>query len=262
MYSVVLMVAMTGGTDVPAGFFHHGCCGGCEGNYATCTGWSCNGGYSCHGCWGGHAHSHSCHGCYGSCYGYSCHGCWGGHAHSHSCHGCWGGYSCYGSCYGNCYGNCYGYSCHGGHGGWFGHHRHHEECCPVCDTCNTCYGGSCIGAPVAPGAPATMPVPGEKLENKPVEKKSELNIAAPATLVVSLPADAKLLIDDAATTSTSGRRVFVSPALQTGREYTYSLKAEYTKDGKSVVVNKDITVTAGAEIAVTMEEGLAGVASR
>ena len=94
------------------------------------------------------------------------------------------------------------------------------------------------------------------------KKTTELDNAAPATLVVTLPADAKLLIDDAATTSSSSRRVFVSPALQSGREYTYSLKAEFTKNGKSVVVSKDINVTAGAEIAVTMEETLAGVASR
>jgi uncharacterized protein (TIGR03000 family) len=97
----------------------------------------------------------------------------------------------------------------------------------------------------------------------PAEKKavSEEMSAAPATLVVTLPAEAKLLIDDAATTSTSSRRVFVSPSLPAGREFTYSLKAEFTKNGKPVVVNKEVTVRAGAEINVSIDE-LAGVASR
>jgi uncharacterized protein (TIGR03000 family) len=247
MYSVVLMVAMTGGADVPAGFFGHGCCGGdCYGY--SCHGYSCHGyschGYSCHGCWGGHTH-YSCHGCCGG-YAYSCHGC-----HGWSCHGCCGGYAY------SCHGCCGGWSCHGCcGGGWFGHHRHHECCYEEC--CPTVYYGCCGGYQAAPAAPA-----GEKIESKPMEKKTtELDSAAPATLVVTLPADAKLLIDDAATISSSARRVFVSPALQAGREYTYSLKAEFTKNGKTVVVSKDINVTAGAEIAVTMEETLAGVASR
>ena len=56
--------------------------------------------------------------------------------------------------------------------------------------------------------------------------------------------------------------MFVSPTLPAGREFTYSLKAEFTKNGKPVVVSKEVTVSAGAEIAVTMEEGLASVASR
>jgi uncharacterized protein (TIGR03000 family) len=249
MYSVVLMVAMTGGTDVPAGFFGHGSCHGsyyssCYGSdYGSCHGWarhgySCHGwsdGYSCHG-WSGHGHS--CHG-YSHYEGWSCHGGYGCEGWGHHSH-----YSCYGSCYGVSYG------CNGG---WFHHreHRHwgHDDCCaPV-------YYGCCGGAPVAPaGAPV------EKIEKKPVAE--ELQTAAPATLIVSVPADAKLLIDDAATTSTSTRRVFVSPTLPAGREFSYSLKAEFTKNGKSVVVTKEVIVRAGAEINVTMEDGLASIASR
>ena len=105
-------------------------------------------------------------------------------------------------------------------------------------------------------------MPGEKIEKKPAEKGVEMQTAAPATLIVSLPAEAKLLIDNAVTTSTSTRRVFVSPTLPAGREFTYSLKAEFVKNGKPVVVNQDVIVRAGAEITVTMEEGLANVASR
>jgi uncharacterized protein (TIGR03000 family) len=243
MYSVVLMMAMTGGADVPAGLFGHGdchgsyysdCSGSCTGYYTTSS-WSCHGGYSCHGSSYGHSWSgHGGHSCHGSCYG-----------NSWSCHG---GYSCYGSAYYE------GYSCNGCCGGGFFHgHRHHrsyDNCCqPVCDSCNS--GWSCVGSPVAPAAPVV----------KPDDKKTS-EITAPATIVVSLPADAKLTIDDATTVSTSTRRVFVSPELPAGREFTYTLKAEYTKNGKPVLVTRDVAVRAGAEVAVTIEEGLAGIASR
>src|SRR5262249_32737765 len=127
-----------------------------------------------------------------------------------------------------------------------------------CGTVN--YG--CVGAPaatVAPGAPAA---PAEKLDSKPTEKKQETRSAAPATIIVSLPANAKLTIDDSMTASTSAHRVFVSPALPIGREFSYTLKAEFTKDGKPFVVSKDVAVRAGAEVEVTFEASLTGVASR
>jgi uncharacterized protein (TIGR03000 family) len=104
-----------------------------------------------------------------------------------------------------------------------------------------------------------MPKPEDK---KPVSGKEGAQSAAPATIIVSLPADAKLFVDDAATVSTSSRRSFVSPTLPVGREFSYTLKAQYTKDGKPVVVTKDVAVRAGAEIEVTMDANLAGVASR
>jgi uncharacterized protein (TIGR03000 family) len=62
MYSMVLMAALTTGTDVPD--------------------WGRR--WGCHGCWG-------CYGCWGGCWGcWGCHGCWGG------CWGCWGCYGCWG----------------------------------------------------------------------------------------------------------------------------------------------------------------------
>ena len=49
MYSIVLMMALTGSAEAPA-LGHHGCCGGCYGG--GCSGSCYGGGYSCHG--GGH----------------------------------------------------------------------------------------------------------------------------------------------------------------------------------------------------------------
>ncbi|MCI0685226.1 MAG: hypothetical protein L0Y71_24265 [Gemmataceae bacterium] len=81
MYTVVLMMAMTGGSETTAfgGRRCQGCNGGCSGYVAAschgCNG-GCNGGRRfggrrCNGCagWGG---------CSGGCYMSSCHGCNGG----------------------------------------------------------------------------------------------------------------------------------------------------------------------------------------
>jgi uncharacterized protein (TIGR03000 family) len=88
-------------------------------------------------------------------------------------------------------------------------------------------------------------------------------IPAPATIVVALPADARLTVDDAPTTSTTARRVFVSPELNPGVQYNYTFKAEFVREGKPVTVSKIVTVTAGAETNVNFEAGnAAGVASR
>ena len=85
---------------------------------------------------------------------------------------------------------------------------------------------------------------------------------APATIVVRLPADARLTIDDAPTVSTSDRRVFQTPGLPTGQDFAYTLKAEISHDGKSVVISKRITVRAGKETDVELKADAAGVASQ
>jgi uncharacterized protein (TIGR03000 family) len=89
MYSVVLMAALTAGTQAPA--CHWSCCG-CGGGY----GWGCGGCYG--GCWGGYGYGGYGYGGWGyggSGYGYGCYGCGG-------CWGCggYGAYSNYGPTYG------------------------------------------------------------------------------------------------------------------------------------------------------------------
>ena len=185
MYSVVLMMAMTsGGGDLPAFGHHGGCCGGytsCCGGYASCCGGysSCCGGYAYSG------YSSCCGGGYSSCCGgYSCcggghHRLFGGHHHG-SC--CGGGYS---SCCGGSYG---GYSgCCGGYSGCIqeGAMRHAEEI----------------------KKPATTPTDSRKTDQttKPTTRsRRRAMVPAPATIIVSLPADAKLTIDDAATVLDGG----------------------------------------------------------
>jgi uncharacterized protein (TIGR03000 family) len=98
-----------------------------------------------------------------------------------------------------------------------------------------------------------MPPEKKPEEVKPPETTGTQEAAAPAIIVVSLPADAKLTIDDAATRSTSANRRFVSPALERGQEYFYTLKAEIVRDGQTLTTNKRVAVRAGQETAVTLE---------
>jgi uncharacterized protein (TIGR03000 family) len=106
------------------------------------------------------------------------------------------------------------------------------------------------------------PPPGEKLQTPPKPKGEETAQAAPATLVVTLPAAAKLLIDDNVTSSTTGTRVFVSPALKPGKEFTYTLKGELTVDGQTLTAIQEVKVRAGQETRVRLEFPVATVALR
>jgi len=230
MYSVVLLMALSGNADAAA-FGNKGCngCNGCYGCDGGCFG--CDG---CNGCKGGKMFGgmklfggkgcNGCNGCDGGCFGCDggCNGCKGGGLFSKwknkGCNGCNGG------CHG-CDGGCHGYNgCNGCNGG----HIHNG--------CNGCDGGhihnGCNGGHVHGGHAAVTP------SAQP----------AAATIVVSLPAEARLTIDDNATTSTSERRVFVSPTLDAGQEYYYTLKAELNGQTKT----ERVTVRAGEEVKVNI----------
>jgi uncharacterized protein (TIGR03000 family) len=70
---------------------------------------------------------------------------------------------------------------------------------------------------------------------------------------VNLPADATLTIDGAPTSSRTDRRVFVTPALEEGREYAYTLKGEVVRDGQRVALSREVRVRAGTETQATLE---------
>jgi uncharacterized protein (TIGR03000 family) len=69
-----------------------------------------------------------------------------------------------------------------------------------------------------------------------------------ATIYVSLPADAKVFVNDMATASTGDHRHYVSRGLRSGVAYTYKLRVEYQQDGKPAVENKLIRLRAGETI--------------
>lgn len=101
----------------------------------------------------------------------------------------------------------------------------------------------------------TPPAGGDaKPDTKPSDKKApEQSMLNQATLVVSLPADAKLFIQEQATTTTGESRTFVSPTLEAGKDYVYTLKAELVRDGKPLSVTRQVTVRAGMTVQASID---------
>jgi uncharacterized protein (TIGR03000 family) len=73
-----------------------------------------------------------------------------------------------------------------------------------------------------------------------------------ATLVVRLPADARLVIDGQESKQTGSVRNFYSPPLAPGKTYRYSLEWTYRKDGNPVTRSRVVRVRAGDEIEVDL----------
>jgi uncharacterized protein (TIGR03000 family) len=141
------------------------------------------------------------------------------------CHGCNGGYSC-----GGCNG---GYSCAG-----------------------------CAGGTVVPSTTEPKKMPGKEKIPTPPAKGAETETDTAATVVVTLPADARLTVDGNPTKSTSERRTFVTPPLQTGADYVYTLQAEVIRDGRSVVQAQRATVRGGRTTNVSFGFSSETIASR
>ncbi|HET6573014.1 MAG TPA: TIGR03000 domain-containing protein [Fimbriiglobus sp.] len=255
MYSLILMTAMSGAPEAPQfnGFFRN-LFNGCRGE-------------SCYGCYGSGVSRSA--GCYGSCHGFgsrlraffsfgggSCYG--SGVSRSGGCYG--SGYSCSGS----------SYSCGGGYGlppaGGFGVPPAPDGFAPPApavpgsaylpaDGCGCCDGYT-LGtpAPVAdpfrapftaaptPMPPATVP---EDRNARRVALSPPGNDKARGTVVVKLPADATLYAEGRPLALTSGERTFVTPPLPAGRDYTYSFRAEYVRDGETISQSKRVAVRPG-----------------
>jgi uncharacterized protein (TIGR03000 family) len=97
------------------------------------------------------------------------------------------------------------------------------------------------------GAPAgTTPESGKTPEPIPSPKKEDKSTSLnQARLIVELPADAKLYVDDQPTKATSERRVFNSPQLEPGQTYYYILRAQVVRDGKTHSDTKRVLIHAG-----------------
>jgi uncharacterized protein (TIGR03000 family) len=94
------------------------------------------------------------------------------------------------------------------------------------------------GVPFAPNTPAPV-----------IEDRSALGTQPPsptrATVVVKLPADARLYAEGRLLQLTSAERTFVTPELPTGREYSYTFKVEYDRNGETVALTRKIAVQPG-----------------
>jgi uncharacterized protein (TIGR03000 family) len=85
----------------------------------------------------------------------------------------------------------------------------------------------------------------------------------PAIVTVNADRGTKLFVDDLAIPLGQSPRSFVTPALQPGRSYYYTLKAEMTRDGQAIVQTRKVFVEAGKEAVVDfLDAKLATTASR
>lgn len=75
-----------------------------------------------------------------------------------------------------------------------------------------------------------------------------------AEVSIRVPADAKLYADGQLTGLSGSQRNFVTPSLEKNRDYNYTLKVEYVRDGKPVVETKQAVVRAGTKVAVDFSE--------
>ncbi len=158
-----------------------------------------------------------CYGCYGGCRGgWGCCGCYGG------CCGCYGG-GCYGCYGGGCYGcgGGYAYGCYGG-----------------------CYGGGCYGCYGGMVAAPVVTQPAQMAATS----------TSQATVVVQVPADAQLYVDGYRVKQTSSTRTFITPDLEPGTRYYYTVKAQVMRDGKSVEDTKRVYVRAGQTSQVSFSD--------
>ena len=74
------------------------------------------------------------------------------------------------------------------------------------------------------------------------------------SMQLSVPASAKVYVNDSPTTSTGSARNFVSRGLRNGRTYSYQLRVEYERDGRTVVERKDVKLRAGDSVALSFAQ--------
>lgn len=232
MYSVILMMAVTTAPETANHGWNKGGChgwGSCNGCYSSWNGYSCSGWSSCHG---------SGHGCWGSGWNYSAHSCSGCAGNVTYFHSCLGGRPSYYEPF-----SCFGYGIYGGTSYYWP--VPYDGANP-----NTAYG---YGYPIVPNSiPRIENKDPLKKDDRPAPKfddpKKLMSLPSSsnrAQVVIRLPADAKLYANNQLTQLTSAERVFSTPTIESGVEYQYSMKVEYTRDGKMITDSSVVKVRAG-----------------
>ena len=215
---------------------------------------------------------HGCYGCYGVRYVQyafpSCHGCYG-------CYGTWGrrypvrrllyGPRVYSNYRPGAYYGWRGWSGWRGWGGFYGPSGYYGP--------RYYYGlGGVYGGPGgygwsggqgvvgnAAGVPQVVPSVPSPPMMAPVAD-TEPAPSGEATLHVRVASDAKVFVNDHATTTPGSRRLYVSKGLEPGKQYRYELRAEIVRDGEKLSQTKFVNVEAGENVELTFDFGAARVA--
>jgi uncharacterized protein (TIGR03000 family) len=159
---------------------------------------------------------------------------WHGYGGGCDCDGGWfdDGYGGYGGGYSDG-DNGYGYW--GGYNWGYGDVSHPGTVVPG--------GYGVTGGTVVPG----MGTSGKALSKPKLNKNDDKETMGPtrATLVVEMPANATLFIDNMPVKATAGAQTFNTPALEPGQAYFYLVRIERRRDGQPVSETRRIIVRAG-----------------
>ncbi len=241
--AAVIALGAAGANDAQAGWHSSGGSWGSSGGSSGGS-WGSSG-----GSWGSHgggllsrirARIHAWHGSWGS------HGSWGySHSVSYSSHGSWGSsggssssYSTYswGSSGGSSSSSGYTYGSWGSSGGSSSSGGGYVV--PYAAPTETYYYDG------APTPPANSPTPPANNDAAPEPPPAAARADA-GTLMVSVPADAKVYVNGKPTTSLGSQRSYVSRGLRSGFKYAYEVRAEVVRDGRKIEEVKTVELRAG-----------------
>ena len=91
----------------------------------------------------------------------------------------------------------------------------------------------------APIREETIPLP---------KKGQESQAPTKARLIVDVPADGKVYVDDQPMKTPAEHRVYQTPDLEPGQTYVYDIRVEVQRDGKAVSETKRVLLKAGQEV--------------
>jgi uncharacterized protein (TIGR03000 family) len=101
--------------------------------------------------------------------------------------------------------------------------------------------------PTAHAAPALVVVPAGAV---PLQPAPVSTVPAAALVRVSVPASAEVWIEGDRMTQTGAARLFRSPVLPAGKEYTYTVRARWNEGGRAIEQVRAVSVRAGQEVSV------------
>jgi uncharacterized protein (TIGR03000 family) len=83
-----------------------------------------------------------------------------------------------------------------------------------------------------------------------------------ARIIVKLPSNAKLWVDEVNCPLTSSERSFKTPALVPGQQYFYTLRMEVEQGGETTSENRRVYIAAGQQVTVDFNEPATVTAQR
>ncbi len=91
--------------------------------------------------------------------------------------------------------------------------------------------------------------------DKKQEKKPDVEEVSRAVLTVTVPADARVYLDNQLTrTANRATRTFITPSLEDGEEYAFTVRAEVVRDGAVQTESRRVIFRAGSKVTVSFPE--------